>query len=455
MYKPVHHEVFEPQTAGLGSGLEGFGQKEDGRKSTNLHQEMIGYQKSIKPRSKIRRLSWLLKFGMFTSFFALTLAIIFITWIWWTSHDDPSWRRWVLTPNRLSLSVTLTGVAIRTAVGVLATFATAMIASVAVEQHGVHLHAIAQVSIARFASGGPMSLLFAALNASGLDTMARIIVLVLVLTTFTIQLTSTLLVSDLKPGHIVSFPKQVPNTFTFDKGSNGNAVTMMQSPTAVDSFTRDYWIQSPRFAETFAEHSESAAQAEGLDDTGPTVRAFIPLAMQGDREVLHEFRGMARVIDSRVVCVRPQLTEIRLCLDHSKPPQLNICGSGRLDRSAGLNASGVLHDGWSSSGFKFMCPFMEYTRPEYVWQLCKPESSLGDFDSSLYDNTRSSSTVLIWDSGWAGRQKFFRDENSTVVQLNSTKSGPWLQPTLQITSPDNTTRNSVSFKMTICLQPGR
>lgn len=122
-------------------------------------------------------------------------------------------------PESATTSITLASIAIRAAVGTIATVATAMIASVAAERRGVQLHAVSQVSIARFSNSGPLSLGLLALRGSALDPVIRLIVALLILSTLAAQFTSTLFVSGLEHGQVRSFPRTVPHAYALEGDS--------------------------------------------------------------------------------------------------------------------------------------------------------------------------------------------------------------------------------------------
>ncbi|EQB54272.1 hypothetical protein CGLO_05910 [Colletotrichum gloeosporioides Cg-14] len=395
-----------------------------------------------------KRLSVWIKFNLLISLLALAGAVAFISWLWWAPHEDVRWREWVLTPNRLQLSITLAAVVIRTAIGVLAGLATAMAASAAVERRGVHLHAIAQASVARFSSDGPLSLGLLALRGSSLDGMVRAELALLILTTLASQFTSSLLVSDLEERRVISFPSLESNAYTFVRRPPLKGV----APEAVSGYAHNYWFQRPRFTETFAEYSDDPVTGEGLDDTGPSVRAFLPLASQEDRESILEFQGMARVIDSRVICLRPRLSNLRPCQEEGEASSyVSLCGSVELDDTAAAADVGVA---WSDSmNFNFTCPITAYENP-YNWQLCAYQTqNWTSFDWSLHNTTRMATLRLIWDAGRIVRSAGSISVNGTAAEINSTVSGPWTHKSLRITNPSSKTgkrEHDISFQMTMC-----
>ncbi|KAH8675181.1 hypothetical protein BGZ61DRAFT_536460 [Ilyonectria robusta] len=121
----------------------------------------VGPEDAHQPPKKI---SWWLWFIILTSLIILFGAVTFLSWLWFQDREDTTWRR-VMLSGRSTQAITLTGVLIRAAIGSLAAIMTSMIASIAVERHGVPKSAIAEVSIARFTNAGPRS--FSKLLLSG------------------------------------------------------------------------------------------------------------------------------------------------------------------------------------------------------------------------------------------------------------------------------------------------
>lgn len=58
---------------------------------------------------------------------------------------------------------------------------------------------------------------------------------------------------------------------------------------------------------SFAEYSEPPYEADGVSDTGVTLRAFLPFGKAQDRESLESYKGKSTVLDARVTCQVPQI----------------------------------------------------------------------------------------------------------------------------------------------------
>lgn len=100
-----------------------------------------------------------------------------------------------------------------------------------------------------------------------------------------------------------------------------NNISYAINLTTVDN----YWGRYPKQFASFAEYSEPGLSSEGVDDTGVTLRSFLPFNNQIDRGSVLEFHGIAPVFDTHCVCVRPRYTS--LCF--------NITENGRSDVMTG------------------------------------------------------------------------------------------------------------------------
>lgn len=70
----------------------------------------------------------------------------------------------------------------------------------------------------------------------------------------------------------------------------------------------------------FAEwHESDVADVDGVSDTGPTLRAFLPFADGQARSSVQTYSGEAVVLDSRVMCMRPHLSNLTF-FSYMKPP---------------------------------------------------------------------------------------------------------------------------------------
>lgn len=233
----------------------------------------------------------------------------------WTAQKNMSTAGylWRLIATKLSFPqvVTLCTMALRWGTAVQFCLFTSMLASVAVENFQVTLSQIMTVSIMRATSAEPLELLWALLHGNhyilwAIRTIALTTILLLLQTSF--QLSSTILLSDLRPGQI----RGNVNTREIRYGLRSDLQEEMAE------YTMDNpWGFKPPFWPTFAEYSERPIDAEGVIDTGFAIRTFLPFTTAQDRQSVGNFSGDATSISARVTCFRPPLSNLNIHGDPS------------------------------------------------------------------------------------------------------------------------------------------
>jgi hypothetical protein len=79
-------------------------------------------------------------------------------------------------------------------------------------------------------------------------------------------------------------------------------------------FPGSKWKTGLRQYPMFAEYTngQSSDGLNGLSDTGLTMRAFLPISNPQTRSSIHSYEGLSTVVDARVACVRPNITNLWL-----------------------------------------------------------------------------------------------------------------------------------------------
>ncbi|KAJ9604271.1 hypothetical protein H2200_011105 [Cladophialophora chaetospira] len=260
---------------------------------------------------------------------ACILASIGFLWFLWLAGDDNAIWRDILVRNWVTRAIALSSIVIRQAIAFQASVVTAMLAALALERMGVLLFNLASVSMTRNANGGPYLLFwwvwkaFVSHPKRWKISWLPLLTTILVLTTTLIQLTSFSLLSDVALVTVRGNKgiKLLPTTFKY--GENGTIPILTHGST---------WSQPIQSYVSFAEYHEEAPSGlgDGIDDTGLTLRAFLPLADQQSRSMIASWEGIATVLDARVVCLRPQLIEPRV---HYADEALAITGAFELNLS--------------------------------------------------------------------------------------------------------------------------
>jgi hypothetical protein len=257
----------------------------------------------------------------------IVTAVSFLCWLWWGDRLNKSWRR-IASGDHIKQAVPLAALCIRLAVSTIITLAISMIASIALERRGVSLKQLPKVSIARFTNTGQPFALGSLLFTKDFSNTLPVPFLVAGVwgTIIATQFTSTLLLSDLGQGPVLG--SQTTENMSSGLTSASFTLDGYVNPNSPLFFTPSYWTNAVNAFETFAESSQPAGQfIEGLDDTGPTLRAFLPIGDQNTRDALWSFQGLASVFDSRVTCVRPTLIDLSFC----QTGPIQLCGNFTID----------------------------------------------------------------------------------------------------------------------------
>lgn len=246
-------------------------------------------------------------------------AVGFLTWLWYGNRSGELWRRLTLG-GWSNQAVAIASLVLRTALVVLAGIATSMIVSVALEDGGVPLRYALDLSVARFTSHDPNAFWYETFfQRDFIAIPLRVLLGALFLSTLGVQFSSTILLSDIDSGRVVGFLGSSTNStgfswadVLFGRTPEGDIrwTGDFESHNAPFQSQQEFWSGQLRSSHAFAEHtSPRVTDHEAVDDTGPTLRAFLPIEDQNVRYKLRSFSGLAPVFDTRVVCVRPDFVE--------------------------------------------------------------------------------------------------------------------------------------------------
>jgi hypothetical protein len=228
---------------------------------------------------------------------AILGCLAFVCFFWASGSGNLLWRHIVLT-GWTTRSITIASLLLRWVVCAQAAVCTSMLAAILLQNFEVPLPHAAAVSIMRFENTGPQSLsqllILTRLRQKGL--LVGVIALLMATTTLLLQFTSTALLSDVKPGRIPSTSEVLNLTFGISDDQYSS-----------NPETTHYWSTKPAIYPVFAEYTEDAHVADGIRDTGVSLRAFLPIELKDSRDRVKSYSGTATVIDTRVVCMRPHL----------------------------------------------------------------------------------------------------------------------------------------------------
>lgn len=282
--------------------------------NTNAHNDDDAEEEQPHHKTNIwRRIDITSVLTVILGFPILLLAVILLALFWHESMKaingaEPGiyWLR-IVNAGWAAQLVTVCTASIRTVVAFQAGLATAMIAGVVLETTGAPVLQGPFYSILRAVKVAPSNLWTATNFQPHLSYFIYALVLTEVLVTAASQFLSTIFLSDFGNG-------------SFSQRSNATNVSILHNTYNADIS----WSTPLGTSWTFAELSEPFEDRSGFHDTGHTFRAFLPFEEEAQRTKLRRLRGPMPVIDQRVVCASPPLTN--LTLDATVQTSLHLSG---------------------------------------------------------------------------------------------------------------------------------
>lgn len=149
------------------------------------------------------------------------------------------------------------------------------------------------------------------------------------------------------------------------------------------------------FHPTFAEYSEPPFVQDGVDDTGLTLRAFLPFPTAQDRQTIRTYGGKTTVLDARVTYQIPILSNETIQVPDSETILLE--GSFQASRVTPRLQNSIVDIDYRPSGSLF-----RYTYNESVpFQCLAPTNGIGGYslaNSSQINRWRL--TICQLGEGW-------------------------------------------------------
>lgn len=255
-----------------------------------------------------RRLGQYLVFYNIGAIILLLGSVSVLSFLWFGNDSNSHWTT-VMIDGWVGQAVTLSTLAVRLAVATQASTAVAMLATIQLEAkqgRGVLLADAPAISVARHGNTGPLTSILTFWNDASWTKCGIILPLMVILALCTLisQFTSTLLLWDVRSGVVHGFSHHTLGAVGMD--IKGYTLEYARTITPGDG----YWTPSPQSFPTFGEYNaKPRVQTTSIADTGPTIRALLPISSQFDRSMVSTFEGTAAVFDARVSCVRPILTD--------------------------------------------------------------------------------------------------------------------------------------------------
>ncbi|KAJ5474499.1 hypothetical protein N7475_004065 [Penicillium sp. IBT 31633x] len=381
----------------------------------------------------------------------LVLSVLPLAWLWAESTTaaaggevSSAWIA-VIKANWTTRIVTICTAIIRAVVTAQASVATAIFAGIILERVDSSLQDRPFYSIARALSGSPTNLLWTPslpLRGSGLSVVVVALIILEVSLTMATQFLSTLLVADFGNG-------------AFTETTNVTNIRIMYD--AQDATRNAWWSMSPAAGWTFAEQLEPFVTGPKFEDTGHTYRVFLPYLEATQRKSLRRFRGPVPIMDQWVVCVQPELRDLRLDFLSLSYPHLSekiAIANGTYPMLQGTENQPDIH---------FTCalsPMQATFTSDRLWglmSLCWPHESsklevlvedplvtpgLITFRGELLNTiSRASTMFMLLDIVYPESVPVGEIQVVRIVGNNDTTSSPWVMvgngtdaPTVRVTA---------------------
>ena len=244
----------------------------------------------------------------------LLVLIGFLTFLW-SAHGSaleaanapPLWSR-IAIRGWMIQTITLCSLVIRLVVSAQSMICTSMVAALSLEKSFVRKSQAPWFSVMRSINDGPRHLLKLIIVSRTTRVLRHTefwLILFVAITALGLQFTSTILLSDMHDSVIVGDinPTSV------------NSLILYNNDTEVVSSMDELWIQLPPVYAAYGEapsKSDVTPNAAGYSDTGVIQRGFLPLPGSRERIAVRSYVGNAIVMDSRVTCMRPRISRLRI-----------------------------------------------------------------------------------------------------------------------------------------------
>jgi hypothetical protein len=342
-----------------------------------------------------------------------------VTFLWFADSRNTVWHA-IMVKGWATRAVALSALILRTAIDVQAAIACAILASLLIEsENGMHLFQLASISPMRAGTTSPWTLASSLIAHFRLRSLRYrwnyhicVMAVCLLVTTSILQFSSTLLLSDLQIGPLIG------------RRAVSEVRTSISYSGDVEKIPRDSsWTAPPMFP-AFAEYSEApVGVGSGIADTGVLLRGFLPFETAEARQRLAYYEGNALVLDARVSCQAPTLTQFQ------------------ANAATALNRQliGVVAPSQKSDMFEHIkaTPFRCSVAWEGQVSICQVGHRSGSFTGSLTSHFTNSTTY-----GTA----------FLVIHAASRKESEWLEVT---TKRLDKTGNSLTAQvsMSLCFAP--
>lgn len=313
---------------------------------------------SRKPYSWKEKLGTLAIVGLIAGSVLLCASVGTLAFMWFGSPEIPAWKE-ITARNWLSKAISICIGIIQQVMMLQLGIVTATLASLALESREVVISDVASVSAMRATATSTGAFImawqhlsrrslrsarhsksfFLIISAALLWCLSQFLMLIL-LTDVSLRSTAGLVSTVHLPYNLYY------NECTTDGNCLGSTQFVVYPSTQFIYPSAGAWNRKVSEYASFAEYSEPPYEADGVIDTGLTMRAFLPFSTAQNRESLESYKGKATVLDARVTCQVPQIQNATV--DYNR----HFRGSLAATRKTPRLANAALDDGSNARSFE-------------------------------------------------------------------------------------------------------
>ncbi|KAH7393087.1 hypothetical protein BKA66DRAFT_439198 [Pyrenochaeta sp. MPI-SDFR-AT-0127] len=359
----------------------------------------------------------------------ILLAVGFLAFVWIvamkqgkTKHLPRLWMD-IVSEDWTSRVVTIGTLLVRIALAAQLCVFAAIMAALILERVGASNEDFPMLSMIRCANTGPHALIWNVLHTitKGSQLGYSFFIVITILNALVLQFMSTILLADFGNPLVV-----------LDDYNKAVLWGVDSSRADIPIFGSDFWRSSQPSYPAFAEYRQNGSHGTNFTDSGLTYRGFLPFNNATTRENVLSYSGPMTVVDERVVCVKPILSDAVFRIPAHSDDTL----------SATFNFNNTHPDVIQRSAkTNFTCTMPHFWHDHHVdyWymSICRLELGYAELRSGILpdDPTRQHETN-VWlifnvSSAWDVEEQWLEmvaDKEETVVldmgQLQSPE-GPW------------------------------
>ncbi|KAH7095583.1 hypothetical protein FB567DRAFT_512918 [Paraphoma chrysanthemicola] len=369
----------------------------------------------------------------------------FLAFLWYGHANNQTWNK-IMVYGWATRSIAVAALVLRTAVDLQAALGSAILASLLLESgFGVQLHQVAGLSSMRAGGTSPWSFAWYAMEGLWRSVSHgrrfRGLYLVggcLLLTSSLLQFASTLLLSDLRTGPLVAdvSMSQVRPDLSYLATVSGNTQGIPRGSA---------WTTNPPSYPVFGEYHEPIRNREdGVADTGLLLRAFLPYKLADDRQRLSSYSGNALVMDARVSCQAPTVTQVQASAFDLSKSRSKIIRQAQISGLVSPTKNSTMLQSISTTPFN--CTLTGSTTTVCQLALSR-DASTGSLKSQFPDTTSFGTAYLVLksDSKFAASRpwaNFSAEQDGRTVNASASLCfAPWNSAVLnvELSSKENRT----------------